>query len=251
MLEFIVVGEAAADVRIACALADRVIMEEGPDWLGEQSLDWHRIWSGLQPNSTHSTWGEIRQLSKGFRQLTYLRRSDAHGDKREPPPDYAPTRKAILLSALLRKDQFPAAIILVRDLDHQPERLEGMKRARDAELDKIVVLLAAPNPKREAWVLNGFNGEDEREQAELESIRQEIKFDPCREAERLRYSSQTARAERNPKEILQRLTAGSREREEKCWTETPLSHLRKRGVNTNLLAYLSEVQESLLPLFSR
>ena len=251
MLEFIVIGEAVADVRIACALADRVIREEGPDWLREQNPDWLRTWSGLQPNSSHSTWGEIRQLSKRFPELTYLRRPNNLGDKREPPPDYAPARKAILLSALLRSEQFPAAIVLVRDLDHQPERMEGMERARDVEQEKIVVLLAAPNPKRETWVLNGFICQNEHEQAELESIRHEIKFDPCREAERLRYSSQTARAERNPKEILQRLAGGNREREEKCWTETPLAQLRERGLKTNLSAYLWEIQEKLLPLFSR
>jgi len=251
MLEFVVVGEAVADVRIACALADRVINEEGPEWLRLQNLDWFRFWSGLQPNSSHSTWSEVRQLSKGFPELTFLRRFAGPDHKRENLPDYAPTRKAILLSALLRKDQFPAAIILIRDLDHQPERKEGMEQARAAERGRLVVILAAPKHKREAWVLNGFICENEREQKELESIRQEVKLDPCLEAHRLRYASQTSRAERNPKEILQRLTDGSREREERCWTETPLSLLRERGAETNLKTYLTEIQESLLPLFSR
>ncbi|MEP7342236.1 MAG: hypothetical protein ABI977_31190 [Acidobacteriota bacterium] len=250
MLEFVVVGEAAADVRLACALADRVASEEGPDWLREQELAWLRIWTGVQPNTPHSTWGEIRRLSRNYPELTHLRRFAGTDHKLEHLPDYAPARKAILLSALLRKDKLPAAIVLIRDLDHQPSRLEGMLSAREDEQNRVAVIIAAPNPKREAWVLNGFVCENERERAELESVRQEIKFDPCLEAERLRYASQTSRPERDPKKILQRLTAGIGEREEKCWAETSLTILRERGVETYLNAYLEEIRERLLPLFS-
>jgi len=250
MLEFVVVGEAAADVRIACALADRVASEEGPDWLREQDLAWLRIWTGVQPNTPHSTWSEIRRLSKNYPELTYLRRFASPDRKLEHLPDYAPARKAILLSALLRKDNLPAAIVLIRDLDHQPNRLEGMLSAREDEQNRVAVIIAAPNPKREVWVLNGFVCENEREQAELESIRQEIKFDPCLEAERLRYASQTSRPERDPKKILHRLTTGNGEREEKCWAKTSLTTLRERGSETYLNAYLDEIRERLLPLFS-
>jgi hypothetical protein len=100
-------------------------------------------------------------------------------------------------------------------------------------------------------VLNGFVCENEREQAELESIRQGINFDPCLKAERLRYASQASRAERNPKEILHRLTDGNHEREEKCWKDTALATLRERGEETMLKNYLDEVESSLLPLFSK
>jgi hypothetical protein len=86
---------------------------------------------------------------------------------------------------------------------------------------------------------------------ELESIRQEINFDPCSQAERLRYASQTSRAERNPKDILRRLTGGSRDREEKCWTQTPLATLRERGEQTLLKDFLEEARATLLPLFSK
>ena len=273
MLEFVVVGEAAADVRIACALADRVANEEGPDWLREQELAWLRIWTGVQPNTPHSTWGEIRRLSRNYPELTYLRRFASTDRKLEHLPDYAPARKAILLSALLvyqdDDERFnigagrtrDGKFLVLESASHttcesrvlaadQPAGEWTLISAREDEQNRVAVIIAAPNPKREAWVLNGFVCENEREQAELESVRQEIKFDPCLEAERLRYASQTSRPERDPKKILQRLTAGVGEREEKCWAETSLTILRERGAETYLNAYLEEIRERLLPLFS-
>lgn len=259
MLEFVVVGEAAADARIACDLIDRLIAEEGPDWIREQELDyflrellpWMRRWSGLKPDQSYSTWRDVRQLGQDYPELTFLRRPSAPGKPLEHLPDYVPVRKAILLTGILRRGHFPDALILIRDLDSQPERRSGMIKARDEETAKLIVILATPNPKREAWVLNGFVCASKREQEELEAIRQEINFDPCLQAERLRYASQTSRAERNPKEILHRLTDGEREREERCWTDTPLAILRKRGEETLLKDFLDEAGSALLPLFSK
>jgi hypothetical protein len=147
--------------------------------------------------------------------------------------------------------QTPNALILMCDLDSQKERRDGLMQAREDEQTLVTIMIATPNAKREAWVLNGFVCENEREQAELESIRQEINFDPCLKAERLRYASQTARTERDPKEIPRRLTGGNYEREEKCWKDTPLSTLRERGVETHLREFLDETKNRLLPLFSK
>lgn len=254
MLEFVVVAEAAADVRHACALADRVFAEEGPDWMRDQELHWLRSWTGVEPNTPYSTWRDIRQLSRQFPELSFLRRYITPGQKREHLPDYAPARKAILLSALLRKNSLPNAVLLVRDLDHQPERLEGMSAARDdeqAKHDTLVVVLATPKPKREAWTLNGFIASGKSEETTLAAICEEINFHPCEEADRLRYSSQTSLAERDPKKILERLTENNGEREARCWNETPLPTLRERGAKTLLTDYLDEVKDKLLPLFNQ
>lgn len=246
MVEIAVVVEAEADARIACELADRVLIEEGPSWIEEHLPPVIRNWSGLEEGSAFTKWTGIDDLFEQFPRLRFRRRVP----EKKKKPYYATARKAIILAALLRP-KIPDALILMCDIDNQKERREGLAQAREDEQTLLTTIIATPDPKREAWVLNGFICNNEREQTEWESIRQEIKLDPCLEAHRLRYASQTSRAERNPKEILQRLTGGSREREERCWTETPLSHLRERGVETNLKTYLHEIQESLLPLFSR
>ena len=258
MLELVVVGEAPADVRIARDLADRVLVEAGPDWIQEQDRDYFinellpglRRWSGLNPDQTHSTWRDVRQLSRNYPELTFLRRPSAPGQSLEHLPDYVPVRKAILLSGILRKGHFPHALVLIRDLDNQAERKAGMHKARADEELKVIVVLATPNPKREAWVLNGFVCQNQQEEQELKAIRQQINFHPCQEAHRLRYASQTSRPERDPKKILERLTGNSGEREAQCWLETPLATLRKYGVETYLKEFLNEIADRLLPLFS-
>ncbi|MGH9841888.1 MAG: hypothetical protein ACREEM_24295 [Blastocatellia bacterium] len=245
MIEIAVIVEAEADAKIVCALADHLLLEEGPSWIEDHLLPVIRNWSGLEEGSAFTKWTSIDDLFGRFPRLRFRRRSSEQKKK----PYYAAARKAIILAPLLRRPT-PIALILMCDIDSQKERRDGLMQAREDEQMHLTTIIATPNPKREAWVLNGFVCENEIEQAELESIRQEINFDPCQEAHRLRYTSQGSQAARDPKKILARLTAGSRERETQCWTETPLTTLRVRGVETHLNAFLNEVSDRLLPLFS-
>ena len=247
MIEIAVVVEAESDAMLACRLADRVLLEEGPDWIEDHLLPVIRNWSGLEEGSAFTKWTSVGDLFSQFSSRLRYRRRDTEQRKK---PYYAVARKAILLAPLLRSEK-PAALILMCDLDSQKERRDGLLQARQEGQSNLTIIIATPNPKREAWVLNGFICENEREQVELESIRQEINFDPCSQAERLRYASQTSRAERNPKDILRRLTGGNHDREEKCWTETPLAMLRERGEQTLLKDFLEEAKAALLPLFSK
>ena len=245
MIEIAVVVEAEADAKIVCALADRLLLEEGPSWIEDHLLPVIRNWSGLEEGSAFTKWTSIDDLFGQFPRLRFRR----HSSDQRKKPYYATARKAIILAALLRS-QTPNALILMCDLDSQKDRRDGLMQAREDKQTHLTTIIATPNPKREAWVMNGFVCENERERAELESIRREINFDPCLEAERLRYASHTSRPERDPKKILQRLTAGDGEREERCWTETPLTTLRQRGSETFLTNYLDEIREQLLALFS-
>jgi len=256
MPEFVVVGESEADTRMTCELADRVFYEDGPEWVREQEQTWFisrvlpgmRTWAGMKPGTPFTRWAEIPALGKAFPKLSFLTRPEGRKQK----PDYAAARKAILLTALLRKDKLPDALILVRDLDHQEERREGLAEAREDEAGgPFIVIPATPNPKREAWVLNGFVCDDEREGQKLESLRQKLGFDPCLAAERLRYSSGTSQPERDPKRILGRLTGGDFNREQRCWAETTLAILRERGEKTYLKEFLDEVKGPLLLLLYR
>ncbi len=99
--------------------------------------------------------------------------------------------------------------------------------------------------------LNGFVCDGADEEQKLSRIRQQLGFDPCEEAHRLRFASRTSRPERDPKRILGDLTNQNSEREERCWKETALGLLRARGRQTYLEEFLAEVSERLLPLLAK
>ncbi|MBS1809098.1 MAG: hypothetical protein JST84_13125 [Acidobacteria bacterium] len=255
MVEFVIVAEDRSDAAIARDLADRVFYEDGPAWMRETDLGWFnenilpglRMWDGLESGTEFTRWDKLKDLSKRFPKLKFLVSPVGKGKKY----DYGPARRAIQLAALLRseaKESIPDAIVLIRDLDSQEERRQSLMDARDHEKTSMKVVLATPNCKYEAWVLNGFYPADEREKSELERVVQELGFDLCSQAERLRFSSGTSCSERNPKEIVSCLTNDDYDREKQCWLETSLAILRQRGENTYLRHYLDEVQERLLPL---
>jgi len=73
--------------------------------------------------------------------------------------DGAAARKALLLVIQAQEsDDEIEAVVLVRDMDNQPERRTSMERARAELTDKLAfhVAIAAPDPKREAWILHGY-----------------------------------------------------------------------------------------------
>lgn len=252
MADFVIVAEDRGDAAIARDLADRVFHEDGPEWMRDYEkaqfekdiLPGLRSWEGLESGTQFTRWDKLKDLSRRFPKLKFL---VGKGKKY----DYGPARRAIQLAALLRTERneaIPNAIVLIRDLDSQEERRQSLLDARDHEKNSLEVVLATPNRKYEAWVLNGFHPADERENRELEGMRQELGFDLCAQAERLAFSSGTARRERDPKGIVSCLTKDDYDREAKCWQETSLEILRQRGENTYLRHYLDEVQERLLPL---
>jgi hypothetical protein len=248
MLEFVVVAEAEADARIVSDLADRIFLEEGPSWIYEELLPNLRTWKGFDDPS-YTRWPAVKALMREqHARPHYL----GHVQGKPQRTACAESRKAILLAVERQKTRAIDALVLVKDLDSQPERREGMQQAKEERQDQLVVVLATPNPKREAWVLNGFVCEDEDEERVLSQLRKELGFDPCEEAHHLRYASRTSRPERNPKRILSVLTGQNFSREERCWKETPLNKLEACGEQTTYLKeFLAEVREHLLPLLSR
>lgn len=253
MVEFVIVAEDRSDAAIARDLADRVFHEDGPAWMRDYEkaefesniLPGLRNWDGLEAGTEFTRWDKLKDLSKRFPKLKFLVSPVSKGKKY----DYGPARRAIQLAALLRSEQkepIPDAIVLIRDLDSQEERRQSLIDARDHEQSHMTVVLATPNQKFEAWVLNGFHPIDEREKSELGRLHQELGFDCCSQAERLRFASGTARRERDPKGIVSCLTGDDYDREKQCWQDTPLAILRQRGENTYLRHYLEEVRERLL-----
>jgi hypothetical protein len=169
--------------------------------------------------------------------------------------DYLAARRALLLVRrhLMDVEQREVgAVLLVRDMDAQPDtRRRSLEDARaDADVPGVAVVLGIAHPKREAWVLNGFVPQDDAERARLRTLRRDLGFDPCTDADRL-TATRTPEGEQattNPKRVLDLLVDGDTGREADCWRATPLATLRTRGKATGLAAFLGEVEARLRPL---
>ncbi|TNE45045.1 MAG: hypothetical protein EP343_27630 [Deltaproteobacteria bacterium] len=254
MIEILVIVEAGADFRTASCLADRVIAEksseEGNDWVGD-NLEDLRQWVGFSPSTSYSCWKDIKsiraQKQGSPRMLGHLRG--------EPLGSDGTAARLVVLMAEQELKYRPnlRAIMFIRDLDvhsQKQKRIESINRVRDAYKDLFTIVLGVADPKREAWVLNGFVPQGAEEKAAVEELHKTLGFDPCLDAHKLRTVglNNPKEQERNIKEVLDELTGKDYDREEKCWSVTPLELLSKRGEETYLSDFLIEVEEFLLPL---
>ncbi len=247
MIEFIVIVESGADARTATKLAERVLIEK-IDWLEDDNLQYFFKWCGLQEGTEYSCWKDIPKIleSSGLK----LPRYRGHHSKGVPlKADGASSIKVLNLVRYLQKIRQIRAILLIRDLDNQSERREGIKQARSqhTNLDpKLEIVIGVADPKREAWVLNGFIPSNQKEEQMLEEIKAKLNFYPCIESHRLRsISLEEPERIRNPKVVVELLTNKDMEREQQCWEETSLEILRERGVHTGLKDYICEVEQRL------
>jgi len=241
--DFGIVCEARADRDTACGLADRVLLEE-VSWLDAETLDSCRRWRGASPGADFLKWTSVREECQraGLKGIF-----GKFGDK-SGQPDAFMARLALLL--LARSEPLPEAVLLVRDSDGDARRREGLEQARDFKINDnawpFAVLIGVAEPKRECWVLAGFEPRNEDETARLEAEKQRLSFHPVREAHQL-----TARehgAKKDAKVALEALTQGDMERQRACLEEITLAVLEERGSKTGLTAYLKEVRERFVPV---
>ena len=259
-IEFIVIGEDKPDAQIARDLADRVFVEEGPEWLRdfapretdqseEDPLNFLRKWTGFEEGTTFIKWTQLKEFVKKYKVGVRPLGHSKHGQMNKY--DYSVARKAIIVAGLLMKERPIRALLLIRDMDKErKQRRDSLERARSEERPATLkVVVGIENPKREAWVLNGFEPETPAEDTLLAELRQDLGFNPCEWAERLTAKKVTAK--RSAKRIVGVLTGESYEREQPCWRETTLELLKERGEATGLRDYLEEVRVRLLPLMKR
>lgn len=250
MIEFIVIVESGADARTATKLAERVLLEK-IDWLEEDNLQYSFKWCGLEEGTEYSCWKDIGKILESLESSGLkLPRYRGHHSKGVPfKADGAISIKVLNIVRVLQRTRQIKAVFLIRDLDNQPERREGLEQARSQNMQRqpqLEIIIGTANPKREAWVLNGFIPSNPREEQILEEIKKKLSFDPCTEAHRLRSISQEEPDRiRNPKIVVEQLTGNDMERERLCWETTTLAILRERGVNTGLLEYICEVEQYL------
>lgn len=239
----LVICEAPADFQIAADLADRIISETIP---AEPSTV--RRWYESEPGRPYVRWIDLDKVAaaRGIR----LRPRSRFGG--EPgAADAAAADKALLLAAFMAKKHDLVGVLLIRDSDGDDERRIGLTQARTTEPGArwpFNVAIGLAHPKREAWVLAGFEPQDAAEHQRLAALRQDIGRDPCVCSHEL--TARTKGSKRDIKRILDHLTNTNAAREAPCWQETPLDRLQQRGQNNGLAAYLAEINEHIVPLLS-
>lgn len=248
-MEFVIVAEGEPDVDTACDLADRVLHAEPPPWLRMEEIRQMRTWTGLDAQTEYTKWMDVGDLyEKTPRTPRYL------GHEREGQSnthDYAAAQHVLLLAdhfATVENRQI-SAVVLIRETDDQAsQRTQSLMNARkDHSSDRFEVVLGIARPKREAWILNGFEPQTDAEEKLLQQERQNLPVDPLTECHELTASGETA--QNSCKRVVQVLTDGDSDRERACWQQTDLDLLRERGEYTGLADFLEEV-ERLIPLFT-
>lgn len=99
-------------------------------------------------------------------------------------------------------------------------------------------------PEGEARRLVGFVPGTEDERQRLVEERQRLGFDPTLHPHRLRGN-----AKRNAKPVLDKLTAGDRDRERQCLDDLSLEG-DARCVGCGLTAFLAELRERVVTVFT-
>jgi hypothetical protein len=237
---FVVVYEAPADFQLATELADRVLREK-IDWLEEHLLDTQRVWV-KDESGTPFKWSSLRDWADRCGVRVHGHFGDQPGE-----PDAKMARRAIVLVRKVLGDV--NAIVLVRDLDDQPNREIGLQQAVTHAGEGIPIVIGAANAERESWVLSGFFPATEAEENTLQQARQDLGFNPV-EQPQLLTAVKNDQAKKSPKRILNLLIAGDRDREAACWRDTPLDRLRERGSGNGLRRYLLDVERCLVAQIS-
>jgi hypothetical protein len=242
--------EARADFLTSACLIERTIRESAPPWQRDHLdafINDERAWIGAGDEQEFVRWKRVERVKSELG----VRPPLGHF-KREPARiNAAAARTALAIARHLRRTGLTVdAVILVRDMDDQPDRREGLRQARSeaAGLDPaMAVVVGAADPEREAWVLAGFDPESGAEHQILATIRAEVGLDP-----RLRASELTAKHDhdkKSSKRILRRLTQDDPERQQRCLREASLSTLQERGGCSGLSDFLTEIAERIVPLF--
>jgi hypothetical protein len=141
------------------------------------------------------------------------------------------------------------AILLIRDMDDQDERRDGLEQARGAFASLVRIVLGVAKTERECWVISGFDPEDNEERLRLAQESQKLGANPCLASHEL-TACKNDQALRSPKRVLVALTDGDWGRQRKCWQETDLFVLEARGQANGLADYLTEIKTLLVPLIT-
>jgi hypothetical protein len=237
----VVICEADADQRTACGIVDRVL-SQSVDWMQPELLDALREWRGLTKNEPFLAWKNLHARADAAN----IRINGLFGGEPGAPDAFIARRALALLTT--QGERNIDAVLLLRDSDMDTRRHKGLEQARAQTSGLGPIIIGVAHPKREAWVLAGFDTATEDERSRLEALRRELGFDPRLHAEELTATKHGAK--RDAKRVLSELSQDDHQREVVCWTEAPLEQLEARGEATGLADFIQEVREQLVPLWT-
>ena len=243
-LRVLVVAEDRLGMTLARDLCDRIVVERAP-------VDFRSIWEDPDLRETQRVW---YGLADSERWTTDCNWSDAKARSRRVHPlgmrGYAVEAYRTVQTAALHEPR-PDVLVLCRDTDGNEEvraqMLDGLARANVPDLP---VVLAVAHQESEAWVVAGFVPAHNAEREVVATLKRDLGFDPLEEPHRLTPKGQAE--VRDAKRVCRTLLPDGEygPRGERCWIETSLAELERRGRHTGLPAYLEAIQRLILPLIA-
>ncbi len=251
-MKLIAFCESPSDFLMLSTLVDRVLQAKGPVWVAESIESFPDAVRTWRRDLDGQPFVDVHGYKKLARRLD-LRMPHGHFDGK---PGAAGALMARTLFRIVRqmnreRESEPIeGVVLVWDSDGDGARRIGVDQARVEahRLESFRIAIGLPNEAREAWVLAGFRPAGPAEESLLADLRSELGFCPLAQSARLRHEDD---GPRSGKRVLRVLTSGDADREERCWTDTPLQTLRDRGEQNGLRDFLDEIEQYLVPLLSR
>lgn len=227
---------------VATRLVDAALLARHT-WLTGKLPD-HRSHVGLAPDSAWYKYdptdaNDLRPIVLDGRRIA----PSGHIAGKPLRPEAGMWRKILLL--FCHRDPRPDAVLLLRDLDGYPDRLDGMQQAAQDIEWPFPIAIAAAQPEIEAWWISGFTPSTPAERGTLHALTRELSFDPTLESHRL--TSHPNDAATDAKRVLSRLCGDDPERRDRCLEDR--HSLRQRGLKNGLTPFLDEIDRHVLPAF--
>lgn len=222
----------------ATRLADRVIEEALPWSAG--ILDTLRRW-GTGP--AERPWHSVTKAYGLARERVFKVWGHFNGEPQAS--DAAMVRAQLLLfQADLADGAKIDAVVLGRDIDDAPSRVDGFHQALSLPWP-FPVIAALCRPEVEAWQIAGFDPEDAAEHSRLAAERKRLGFSPAHDPHLLR--SKNSDDPKDAKTVLERLCGADHERRKRC-LEVPLAVLVTRGHKCGIADFIAAVRTELVPV---
>lgn len=233
MLRLGITAESPGDARLVSGVGDAVAIEAA-HWV-DGHPEAFRTWCGLG----HEAFLDIHAAT---------RRAEAQGVRTFGHFQDGPGRLDAQLyrnvfALFADEDDRPDVVVVSHDTDQDGERLAGFQQAARERKWGFTAVHAAAHPEHEAWLLAAFVPQNDAERAALAKLRQELGFDPTKDAGELKSGDETAK--RDAKRILALLCDHAEARERLL--ATPLDVLRERGVPSRLTAFLTDFRAAIGP----
>lgn len=245
--------ESAGDFRTVEALVDELLRLWCATWVGDtldrDPADARRWWH----HQGTAGWYNLHRVYDDADELD-IRRHQGHfaGEPGLPGAVMLDTMFRIVrkVHGRVAAAERPSAVVVLWDADDQGHsRRMGLDQALAHVTLPVGVehVVALADPEREAWVLAGFEPEDEDEEAALYACRTDLGYAPHEHAHRLTAGSGAAKDD--SKRVLGALCT-TQERERIC-LRIP-DHERRavlltRGANSGLATWITHVEDRLLP----